>query len=257
MNNASGSQYINPNDGTKTYITGIVLTNTYTNNGVYEITFPGETSPRWAYIYYNQEFANLQSDDKNSITAWYSNFSKGTNDSSVNFNIFLQAGVPSAPGKPTFLDQRVDNNLITVLVNYTVPEKADKDNDGSSSVINDYKINYSTSGSTLRSGGPFAQDSQMTQFGNNSTSNYVYNLYPDCSYDFKVAAKNNSTNQDFGEYSQIGTVTTINIPPLITSPGNIYFQGDPIRARIVSNSTTVSNLYLSSKNSSIATSWIS
>ena len=219
LSNVSGSQnikYTNLVQST-TFITGIVLTNTNANTGYQNIQFPQDTTGtlRWCYVVYSANFANLQTDTSNNLlTAWYSNYNLSTTPASVGYNIFLQAGVPSAPGQPTFGSQSNSSNPISTTVSCTAPQYADASNNTSTSIIQNYKFSYSTTGSLLRYGGAVVDNSKNVISASNSSVS-ITNLYPDCSYIFYASAQNNSTNQNYGELSSPNIIFTTYIMPSV------------------------------------------
>lgn len=243
----TSSSYINPypNNGT-TYITGIVLTNVNANTGIQYIQFPQDTagSKRYAYVHYSSTFASLTADPSNSLTAWYSNYSTTTNKSTVSFNIFVQAGPPSAPGQPTFGTQSLSSYTVTVPVSYTAPTYADSVNTtGSTAVIQNYQITYGSTGSQRRYGGAIADASRNSVVGTATSAN-ITGLYPDCSYSVYVSAQNNSTYTSYGPFSAAAVVSTTNLLQ-IASMGSLAFGGTNYSARLVSTSGSVTTLYLS------------
>jgi hypothetical protein len=250
----SGSSYINPNTGSTLYITGIVLTNVDSNTGVRQIQFPQDTNGtlRWAYVYYHVNFNTLTTDPSNIITAWYSNNSTSTNKSTVNFNIFLAAGPPSAPGQPTFGPQSISNSAINVNVNYTAPTFVDASNTSiTTTAISSYKITYSTTGSTIRYN--VAVPHNLTTIETNSTAltRGLTGLFPDCSYTVFVSAKNNSSYTSYGPNSIAGSLSTINLLPTSMAGTFSFSGGTSYSAKLVSNSTQISPLYLSSSTSTL------
>ena len=253
LSGQTGTSYINPNNGTTPqYITGIVLTNVNANTGVQYIQFPQDTTgtKRYAYVYYHANFSTLTADPSNSITAWYSNYYPTTNKSTANFNIFVQAGPPSAPGQPTFGNQSLSSNTVTVPVTYTAPTYVDASNTTTSTAtIQNYKITYSSPGSSIRYSSPIDHPTQNTITGTATTFN-ITGLYPDSVYTVYVSAQNNSSYTSYGPISSSATVTTTNLLQSATM-GSISFGGTPYSARLVSNSTTIERLYISNSTSTL------
>jgi predicted acyltransferase (DUF342 family) len=247
LTNATGASYINQNNGSYTYITGLVLTNVNANTGYQNITFPQDGLTRYAYVHYSATFANLTTDASNNITAWYSNYNSVDNKSSASFNIFVQAGSPSAPGTPTFGTQSIASNSITVPVSYAAPTYTDASNITTTTTsIKNYKITYSSAGTgtTSRYGGPLADAGTSLVVGT-STTHSVPSLYPDSSYTFFISAQNNTTNTNFGPQSSAGYVFTTNINPS-ASMGSIAFSGTTYTAKLVSTSSSVSPVLFAS-----------
>ena len=177
------------------YITGIVLTNLNVNNtGYQQMQFPQDVSGtlRYTYVYYTEHFANLaRNATENSFTAWYSNYNLNNNKSSVLFDGSLTPiiAVPSAPGRPIFGIQYNITSPISFDISWNTPTVSNASNpQDTNTVIQQYKYTYDTSGSTTRYGGPIIDASYHFATSNSAT---VINLYPDCSYNFKVSAKNN------------------------------------------------------------------
>ena len=247
------SSYINPNTGATGYITGIVLTNVDSNTGVQNIQFPQDANGtlRRAYVYYHANFNTLTTDPSNIITAWYSNNSTSTNKSTVNFNIFLAAGPPSAPGQPTFGTQSLSSNTVSVNVSYTAPQYADASNTSiTTTAISSYTITYSTLGSTTRYGGNILHNPSPIVTGTAALTRGLTGLFPDCSYTVYVSAKNNSSYTSYGPNSIAGSLSTTNLLP-ISMTGTISFGGTSYSAKLVSDSTTIERLYISSSTSTL------
>ena len=252
----SGSSYINPNNGTTPqYITGIVLTNVESNTGVRQIQFPQDANGtlRYAYVYYHANFNTLTTDPSNIITAWYSNNSTSTNKSTVNFNIFLAAGPPSAPGQPTFGTQSISSGAINVNVNYTAPTFVDASNTSiTTTAISSYKITYSTTGSTIRYNVAVPHTPAAIETGTTALTRGLTGLFPDCSYTVFVSAKNNSSYTSYGPNSIAGSLSTTNLLPT-SMAGTFSFSGGTTSAKLVSSPESVitSPLYLSSSTSTL------
>ena len=246
ITNDSTTNTIKFNGQTETtnYITGIVLTNINTNTGYQTITFPGEAFSRRCYVAYSSDFANLQDDTNNKITCWYTNYQSITNPSYTHFNIFLQAGAPSAPGQPTFGSQTTDNSGVNVVATTSVPQYTDELNQNNIPAIQKYRMNKSSTGSTLRYGGAIA-DSSTWIYGS-GTSNIISlnGLFPDSTYSIYSQAQNNSTNTNYGTSSTTATLNTT----YLTAPstyGSISFSLTSYSAKLVSSGSSVSNVLFS------------
>lgn len=237
------------------YITGIILTNIQSEVGYKFVTFPDNVT-RYAYIYYSPDFENIVNDiEKNKVTAYYSNYNINNNPSSTGYTVFINAGVPSAPGIPNQSGGQIFGNdyLIDMKIIGTPPLFPDKDNPNSVSKIKSYKVTLSTNGYLFRYDGPIAESREIIVSSTNDLSYDIdiTNLYPDCTYDFIVTSQNNSLNQNFGDQSLVKSITTSGLPQISTFT-NFNFTGHPVySAKLVdSNSsenknTLVTNIFLS------------
>ncbi len=246
ITNDTSTNTIRYNGQTETtnYITGIVLTNINVNTGYQYLQFPNEAFSRHCYVAYSSSFANLQDNTNNCITAWYTNFQSTTSPSSTHFNIFLQAGAPSAPGIPTFGSQTANNSGITVSATTTAPAYTDNINHTNTASMQNYRMNKSSSGSSIRYYGAIADSATWVYGVGNSLSISLTNLYPDSTYSVYAQGQNNSTNTNYGDSSSTATLNTT----YLTAPnsyGSISFSPTSYTCKLVSNDSSVSNVILS------------
>ena len=160
------------------------------------------------------------------------------NSAVINYNIFLQAGPPSAPGAPSFTaigSQIPTTNGINLSATTTAPQFADGVNfTNSPPSIANYKISLYTSGdSSYRYNGPVTQT-----YNNTSTTVNIQlsGLYPDCVYTGNCQANNNSSNNAYGTISSNSGFTTTNLTmPTIT--GTYTYNPTVISAKLIGPNT--------------------
>lgn len=240
-NTANGNiiRYQNLSENT-TYITGIVLTNSNTNTGFQRLQFPQDATGvlRYAYVYYSSDFFYLARNElDNNITAWYNNYSTSSNKSTVNFDGSMSPiGPPSQPGTPTLTSQSISGIVISILTGLTSPTYVNTlDQLDNTSLINSYKISYSTSGSTLRYGGAIP-DTLKSITSNSNTNISITSLYPDCSYIFQGYANNNRVTT-YSDASLPNTINTTYLTP-ITFGGFSFSPSTAYSAKIVANNNS-------------------
>ena len=215
--------YVNYHDNSQ-YVTGIVLSKQSGANGVQSRTFSNDASPRFAYVYYNTNLANIVSSSTNLMIAWYANTNSNVNKASTLLTLFLTAGPPGVPRSLAFASVLAT----TLTFSYIAPLYVDINDPSSLLTITNYTITYSSTGSTIRYGGAVA-DSTHTVSNSTSLSYPATSLYPDSPYTFTVAATN-SANQTGSEASS--NVTTSNLTPSAALSGSLVFA-----ARYYSNGT--------------------
>jgi hypothetical protein len=274
LNNQNNSSYIPITNTTTTNITGIILTKTgttgYQSNYTSWINSDGTTSTRNVYIYANSNLSTLITDPNNNyLTAYYNNYSSTVNSSSVNFSILVSSSPPSTPqSAPTWNTsnaQTQGTSSITVPLTFTSPARVDDQDSTSSATIQAYDFLYSTPGSSICYSSNKAAQTDVdgaditgvsTAINSTVTVN-VPSLFPDCSYTFKVRAKNNSNTgySDYSAQSSAITTTYINPPALTAIPTSMtissptaYPSGSIVNVYKVTDTTAatpISNLFLS------------
>jgi hypothetical protein len=128
-------------------------------------------------------------------------------------------GPPSAPGIPTFGIQNNNINPIKFDISWSIPTYVNSTNHADTEpIIEKYKYTYDTSGSTIRYGGPIVDASYIITTSNTDT---LTNLYPDCSYNFSVSAKNN-ISEIYGNNSPKSIIYTKYMNPILF--GNFSFS---------------------------------
>jgi hypothetical protein len=147
----------------------------------------GETFTGYAYHYYSESInAIINNTASHEVVAWYENKSAfSINMSTLIFDKYVDSGPPSAP---QYLI--VSNPSSSSLdVSYGEPTNADSNNPGEGS-ISSYTIQYASTGSIIRYGGPipFPETTQISY----DESATLSNLYPDSTFDISVIATNNS-----------------------------------------------------------------
>lgn len=157
--------------------------------------------------YYHPNFTMLAGDaSSNKLHVFYMGYrTDDPSDNTVGFNIFIQAGPPSA-----VRDLAVKNPDITALdLSYNEPLEKDVSDNTSSAVISNYYALYDSSGSSVRypSGVDISGSFRVLNAGLTAR---VDNLYAEAPYTFRVYAKNNSSGIS-GELSNDASNNTL--PP--------------------------------------------
>ena len=207
------TSYIDYHNGSS-FITGIVLSKQSGSNGIQTLTFPGESLPRSAYVYYNTELAGIIPSSNNTLTTWYANGNPNSNPAIVELVLFVTCGPPSAPRSLSIGSITAS----TATVSYLAPLSNDITDPATLLTISDYTVSYSSSGSTIRYGGPIADSAHnVTRTG---LSYGVTSLYPDSTYSFSVSATNsgNATGDP-----ATTTATTSNLLPSALLSGSLSF----------------------------------
>ena len=218
----SSNSYIDYHNGSS-FITGIVLSKQSGSSGIQTLTFPGDSNARYAYVYYNTSLSNIIASSNNTFTAWYQNTNPNSNPSSVALVLFVTSGPPSAPQSLTI--SPITSN--TATISYLAPLSNDINDASTLLTIANYTISYSSSGSTIRYGGPIAHSLQTVT--NGTLSYAALSLYPDSLYSFAVSATNSDNKTGA---SNTTTATTTNLTPAASLSGSLTFS-----ARYYSNGT--------------------
>jgi hypothetical protein len=231
LTNVSTS-YINYHNNTS-YVTGMVLSKLAGSNGIQSLTFPGDSAPRNAYVYYDTTLANISSSTSNVLTAWYGNTNPTTNASTVSLTLFVSAGPPSAPRNLSLTSVAANS----ATFNYTAPLSNDITDPSTVLTISLYTITYSSVASSLRYGTPVS-DSLRTLSNGINLSYAASGLYPDSLYTFTVVAKN--TGNMTGSNAAVSTTTTNLVPVAALSAisfASRYYTNGTIK-NILSGTTT-------------------
>lgn len=244
--NAS-TNYVNFHDGISS-ITGFVLNKTAGASGLYYKTFPGESSNRYAYVYYNTALSNLTTNASDILYAWYKNYAAGSNVASTIYLAFQEAGPPSAPRNLAAIS--ITSNSLTLT--YIAPQFTDIDDPTSSASISDYQINISSFQiPDIRYGTPISDNRNWVSVGN-VLSYPVTTMYPDSLYTFQVKAKNN-VNSNYGSTAYLSTVSTLALNSTTTlgaiSFASRYYTNGTVRS--ISSGTTITNVV------NLSTNWTS
>jgi hypothetical protein len=232
-------------------ITGVVLTaippygTTFTT-----FTFPGELTPRNVCLYSNASLLSLPFNVNNQLNTFYSNYQITVNNSFVVIPAFSTAGPPSAPRFLVFVIVGATN----MTISYTIPQYTDGTNlTNTPASINGYKAEYSTTGSTIRFGGPVAQALQTDIYGAVLTRALASTLYPDSDYSVSVFAKNDlninygpalTGTQTTGSLTQPPSLGALSFPFRFTATA--YLASDTNATTPITNLTTTSTAWVSS-----------
>lgn len=214
-------------------VTGLVLSKVAGVSQIEQRQFPSETTSRTAYIYRNTNLATMTT-GTNYVNLWYANYNSLRNISTINFDPFVQSGVPTAPNSLT-----LSNPLVTSLtLSYTAPTSVDDTDPASTATIIKYGIRYISIASSKRFIGTttFTNGSSDTLFAVTDSGTYVNgtalqytfpNFYPDSEYTLFVSATN-SVNPTAGpEASIVGSTTglTPNTLNAVTFPARYFSNG--------------------------------
>jgi hypothetical protein len=205
-------------------MSGVVLSKQTGTNGLSTFTFPGDVTPRLAYIYYNTALSSLVASPSNLVYGWYANTSPSTNVASTLYGIYVGAGPPGPPASVTLTSIQAT----TATLNYTAPTRVDINDPTSGLTITGYTFQYSSIASAIRYGTAVFDAGKQVNNGTSLTSSLI-SLYPDSLYTFAVNAKNSANLT--GAYSTISTFTT-NLTPTAALSGSLTFP-----ARYYSNGT--------------------
>ena len=242
INKSAGYIDLHNNDS---IVTGIILTKDTGVSGIQSRQFPDETSNRTAYVYYDINFGSLIQ-DKNQITAYYSNCSTRVNKITKDFDIFISSGTPSAP--QSIVATNITNQSLTL--SYTPPLSNDILDPVSIVRIIDYSISTDsvTNGKRWIGLTPVKDTRSFASNGSNLSSN-ITNMYPDSLYVFNVKAKN-SGNPSYGETSTLSNVQTLNLLPnpigQLTFASRYFTNG--VNIKRISDDLIVTNLVNSQDN---------
>ena len=256
LDNVTGTYYINTSivSSTSTAITAVVITNSSNlTTGYGTVSVSGST--RYGYTYYDSGLVNLASSTSNSLTVWYSNYNTTPQKNSITFTNFLTSGTPGQVQNLSFTVNSNSSNPITITFQYYPPQYSDSNTGtltltSSNAPIKDYKITYSTAGSTYRYNGQISTSGSTTVTANSTnpgsadTTNF-YNLFPESTYTFNIVASNKTTNTSYGTSFATANVTTTNLNPRtfetsITFPTTNYTKAT---ATLVYTGLSPTNVY--------------
>ena len=181
---------------------GIVLNRTLgVNNQVVQ-------NGRRVYNVYNVALNNLD----NTLVANYFNYNPGqVATSTITFGGYAggNPGVPGVPGNTI----PPDTTPTSILILYTAALPLDPQEAGSTVTVVAYFVSYATPGSSTRFGGPAAQNADPFTVGNVTNPN-ITGLFPECTYNFSVYARNSLGNNGAASNSNIpSTISTAILPP--------------------------------------------
>jgi hypothetical protein len=207
--------YIDYHNGASQFLTGVVLSQQAGTSGLSTFTFPGDASPRLAYVYRNTVLSSLVASSSNIVYGFYANTSPSTNIASTLYGIYVGAGPPGPPN--TVALSAV--TATTATLTYTAPTSNDITDPNTTLTITNYTFQYSSVSSLIRYGTPvFASGIEV-----NNGTNLTYpltSLYPDSLYTVAVKAKNSANL--FGAYSTISSLTS-NLTPIAALSGSLSF----------------------------------
>jgi len=207
--------YIDYHNGASQFMTGVVLSQQPGANGLSTFTFPGDASPRLAYIYHNTALSSLVASPSNIVYGWYANTSPSTNIASTLYGIYVGAGPPGPPATVSL----TSIGATTATLSYTVPTSNDITDPSTSLTITNYSFQYSSVSSLLRYGTGVFDSAHVVDNGTN-LSYALTSLYPDSLYTVSVRAKNSANL--FGAYSTISSLTSY-LSPIAALSGSLSF----------------------------------
>ena len=179
------TNYVNYYNSTS-YVTGFVLSKIASTSGIQTRLFPGESTPRTTYVYYNPLLADLLADSStNKVSVWYANANPQSNVASTFYVPYVSAGPPSAP--LNLSGSAITFNSLTFA--YTQPAQIDTTDPTTTASIADYRVGYVTSASTRRYGTPVYASTLGVSRG--TALNWsASGLNPDTVHEFRAEAKN-------------------------------------------------------------------
>ena len=240
------TNYINYHNGNSSWMSGVVLSKQTGTNGLSTFTFPGDVSPRLAYIYYNTALSSLVASPSNLVYGWYANTSPSTNVASTLYGVYVGAGPPGPPATVSLTAV----TATTATLSYTTPARVDINDPTSALTITGYTFQYSSIASAIRYGTAVFDTGKQVDNGTSLTSSLT-SLFPDSLYTFAVNAKNSANLT--GAYSTISTSTSF-LSPVAALSGSLSFP-----ARYYSNGT-ITNVQTGATASNLvnlSTAWTS
>ena len=182
------------------YITGVVITNTLTQNGIQLKTFPQDGLQRYSYVYYDPALQALTSNGQ--LIAWYNNYNLGCNIASTIFSPFLAAGPPSVPRK--LQSTVVTSNTLNFF--FSTPQYVDTLNPTSVATISRYDLSFNSvpipgvrygtavyDAQTAIINSPFTFVASPDATAGSVIQYSATTLFPDSKYNFFVKATNSAS----------------------------------------------------------------
>lgn len=241
------TNYVDARNGAPA-VTGFVLSRLSGSNGFETRTFPGESTTRLAYVYYNPALSNLVDSSTNSVTVWYRNNNPSTFFASTSYSIYVTAGPPSAPRNLTAVSQ----TATTMGFTWQTPAQIDINDPTSTAALSDYRIgNISEPIPGRRFGTPVFASTLNTSVGTVSTVG-LSGLLPDSQITLFAAAKNN-VSALYGQTASTLTSTT-NLAQTAALSGSLSFP-----ARYYTNGT-IRNIFTGATTTRLvntSTAWTS
>lgn len=241
------SQYINYHNGAG-YVTGFVLSKVAGANAFESRVFPGESTPRLAYVYHDTALSNLIDGTNNTVTVWYRNNNPSTFYASTPYSTFVVAGPPSAPR-----NLAVTAPAATTLgFTYQTPAQVDINDPSSTASIADYRIGYTNEPIPgRRYGTPVYASTLNVSVGTASTVG-ISSLNPDSYITLTAAARNNV----FSGYGQTASTlaSTTNLAQTAAISGSLSFP-----TRYYTNGT-IRNIFTGATTTRLvntSTAWVS
>jgi hypothetical protein len=197
---------------------GIVLNRTQGNNNQAKI------DGRRVYNVYNVALNNAN----NTLVANYFNYNPGqVAESTIIFGGYMggNPGVPGVPGNTI----PPNTTPTSVRILYTAALPLDPPEAGSTVTVVAYFVSYVTPGSSTRFGGPAPQNADPFTVQNVTNPN-ITGLFPECTYNFSVYARNSLGNDGAASNSIPNTISTANLLPNIvlgslSFPAQYYTPG--------------------------------
>jgi len=264
-------RYVRPlatdvNYGSNPPLGGIIISKTQATNispgyQTFRLSNGTTTTTRsvWSINYNINNLASITTN--NIITGYYKNYFALSIPETVNFGTFdnnIIDGTPPSEDANYSSSYTSDSNSITL----SIIEPTQTNIEGLSNItITSYKCNYSTPGSIIRYNGQISQTGPdiNIQYLLNSQPQQFTGLYPDCVYTFPQIVSYNSlglsstttilTNSLFNSsFSTVALPRLINAETTNIGNGSYTFSHTPITAYMVSNGTSVPNLFNNNNN---------
>ena len=241
------TNYVDARNGAPA-VTGFVLSKVAGSSGFETRTFPGESTTRLAYVYYNTALSNLVDNSTNAVTVWYRNNNPSTFYASTPYSIYITAGPPSAPQNLTAVSQ----TATTMGFRWQTPVQIDINDPTSTAALSDYRIGYINEPIPgRRYGTPVYASTLNTSVGTVSTVG-LSGLLPDSQITLLAAAKNN-VSALYGQTASTITSTT-NLAQMGALSGSLSFP-----ARYYTNGT-IRNIFTGATTTRLvntSTAWTS
>ncbi len=235
------TNYVNLYNSTS-YVTGFVLSRLTSTSGIQTRMFPGESTPRTTYVYYNALLGNLLADSStNKVSVWYANANPASNVASTFYVPYVTAGPPSAP--QTLVGSAITSNSLTF--SYTAPAQIDITDPATTASIADYRVGFVSAASTRRYGVPVYASTLGVSRG--TALNWAASgLNPDTVHEFRAEAKN-TVFSDYGATASTYLSTTALAQSAVLSgslsfPSRYYTNGTIRNVKTNATTTTLVNL---------------
>lgn len=178
--------YVNYYNSTD-FVTGFILSRIVSTNGIQTRLFPGESTPRSAYVLYDPLLTDLVADaSTNKVSVWYENANPARNIASSFYAPYVTAGPPSAPLNLAGFDQ-TSNSL---SLSYEPPTQIDITDINTTASLIEYQVDTLTTPIPGRRFGTPVFASTLGVSAGLALSYAATELHPDSQHEMRVSALN-------------------------------------------------------------------